>query len=192
MALARAEAAQEAIESRRAKDRERQQRKREGDNVMSRDTADVTTDTPFPAPPNENNLTPPTHTPVYKTPRARRLPAGWVPAPLPSQLKDQVSAWKAGMLESELAKFRDWAAAAPDKTGLKKDWDAAWRNWLRRKSEEGSGNGAANRTGSQNGAPRDGFTAVLRDVGSRENTFSPAGDDGGMRTTSPVGLIASG
>jgi len=59
MALARAEAAQEAIESRRAKDRERQQRKREGDNVMSRDTADVTTDTPFPAPPNENNLTPP-------------------------------------------------------------------------------------------------------------------------------------
>ena len=191
MLLAEKKISDAAIADRRAKDRSRQERKRSRDEVECHVTERDISNGAFPAPPNENNLTPPTHTPVYKTPRARRLPADWVPAPLPSQLLDQVSAWKAGLLESELAKFRDWAAAAPDKTGLKKDWDAAWRNWLRRKSEEGSGNGTANRTGSQNGAPRDGFTAVLRDVGSRENAFIPAGDDGGMRTTSPVGLIAS-
>jgi len=100
--------------------------------------------TPFPPPPNENNLTPPTHTPVNNTPRARRLPADWIPAPLPSQLLDQVSAWKAGLLESELAKFRDWAASAPDKAGLKKDWDAAWRNWLRNTNERATRNGTRN------------------------------------------------
>ena len=44
MMVARAEAAQEAVENRRASDRKRQQEKRDRDNnnVMSRDTADVT------------------------------------------------------------------------------------------------------------------------------------------------------
>ena len=69
--LARAEVAQEAIDARREKDRQRQQAKRERDNVMSRDTTDVTTETSLSRPPNEINSNPPTHTHEINIPRAR-------------------------------------------------------------------------------------------------------------------------
>lgn len=136
-------------------------------NKTSQSITSVTT-TPSLSPPNENNLTPPIPTPVYNTPRARRLPADWVPAPLPRQLLDQVSAWRAGLLESELAKFRDWAASAPDKAGLKKDWDAAWRNWLRRKDEEAPKNGNFARNQQNDGMGRTERAAIqaLRDLGA--------------------------
>lgn len=64
--LARAEVAQEAIEQRRSKDRERQARRR--DNVMSRDTADVTDAPPLSPFPNENISNPNPHTPPELTP----------------------------------------------------------------------------------------------------------------------------
>jgi hypothetical protein len=68
--LARAEVAQEAIATRRAADRERQQRRR--DNVTSRDIADVTGAIPLSRPPNENKSNPPTHTPGDISTRARK------------------------------------------------------------------------------------------------------------------------
>lgn len=169
-------------EKRRAYDRERKRNERmSGGNPV--DSADKAETTPFPAPPNENNLTPPTHTPVYKTPRARRLPVDWIPAPLPSQLLDQVSAWKAGLLESELAKFRDWAASAPDKTGMKKDWDAAWRNWLRRKNEEGPKNGNAGQSDGMGRTERAAIQA-LRDLGhAPSETCTSQGGGGTLPAT---------
>jgi hypothetical protein len=51
-------------------------------------------------------------------------------------------------------------------------------------------NGKANRTANSNGSPRDGFAAVLREVGSREDAFPTFDDDGGMRQASPTRLIA--
>jgi hypothetical protein len=152
---------------------------------------DVTRD-----PPIDNNHTPsnsPSEAKASLAPKgkATRLPADWQPEPLSGETAAMVSAWPVGMLERELSKFRDYWAAASGRKAAKLDWNAAFRNWLRNANEWASRNGTANRSNHQNGAPRDGFTAVLRDVGSRENTFSPAGDDGGMRTTSPVGLIAS-
>lgn len=76
--LARAKVSQEAIEARREKDRERQQRRRDAhaDNVTSRDIADVTTEqeqSPPSLSPNEYISNPHTHPPVTQTPaRARQ------------------------------------------------------------------------------------------------------------------------
>jgi hypothetical protein len=66
-------------------------------------------------------------------------------------------------------------------------WQGFKADWVK----ERSNNGTANRSNHQNGAPRDGFAAVLRDVGSREAAFGPASDDGGLRPLAPNGLIAS-
>ncbi len=37
-----------------------------------------------------------------------------------------------GWLSLELARFRDYWAAVPGAKGVKLDWDATWRNWIRR------------------------------------------------------------
>ena len=136
-----AEQNKQMVEREKAAERKRRQRERDRDVTVTGQSQDKAETTPFPAPPKDNNQTPPTHTPVNNTARARRLPTDWEPAPLPAPLLAQVSTWRCGLLESELAKFRDWAASAPAKSGLKADWDATWRNWLRRKIEEGPKNG---------------------------------------------------
>jgi hypothetical protein len=66
-----------------------------------------------------------------------RLPDDWEPKPLTEPLESTVAAWPVGAIERELAKFRDWAASANGPNALKKNWDAAWRNWLRRREEDG-------------------------------------------------------
>ena len=63
--------------------------------------------------------------------RGRRLPDGWAPARTPGNLGMEAGhdpAW----LERELDRFRDHWAAQPGTKGRKSDWDATWRNWLRR------------------------------------------------------------
>jgi len=57
--------------------------------------------------------------------RATRLSPDWVPM----EFKEE---------RVELEKFRDWARSAPGQKGVKADWDAAWRNWVRRVREEKS------------------------------------------------------
>lgn len=71
---------------------------------------------------------------------AMRLPPDWQPKPLPADVAEGVACWKAGAIEREMARFRDWAASAPGSKGVKSDWDATWRNWLRRKIDEGPSN----------------------------------------------------
>lgn len=61
----------EAAARRRERDKEYQAQKRNERRQISADSDDVADITPFPAPPNENNLTPPTHTPENITPRAK-------------------------------------------------------------------------------------------------------------------------
>ena len=55
-------------------------------------------------------------------------------------------------------------------------------------------NGKANRTGSniQRGSSGDGFTAVLREVGSRDDAFQASNNDGGMQQAPRIGFIPSG
>ena len=54
-----------------------------------------------------------------ETKRASRLPDTWHP-----RAED-------GIDNQELAKFRDYWKAVPGQKGIKLDWDATWRNWLR-------------------------------------------------------------
>lgn len=129
-----------AVETKRAKDAERQRRHRASRDVTVTpcDNADSVTE-PLSRPPNEIKSNPPTHTREKQTPRARghRLPVDWQPGPLPAELASAVSAWPSGALERELARFRDWAASATGPNATKSDWNAAWRNWLRKAEDEG-------------------------------------------------------
>ena len=64
--------------------------------------------------------------------RATRLPDGWKPDPEPELVRavgGDVAARR------ELDKFRDYWVAQPGAKGRKVDWQATWRNWLRRAGE---------------------------------------------------------
>lgn len=65
-----------------------------------------------------------------------RLPIDWMPDPLPDSMNWRE--WDDGSIVRELSKFRDWAASAPGSKGVKQDWNAAWRNWLRRAEQDGN------------------------------------------------------
>ena len=61
-----------------------------------------------------------------------RLPDDWTPTLdcLPSEF-----GLSADQFANELAKFLDYWRAVPGAKGRKLDWDATWRNWLRRAAE---------------------------------------------------------
>lgn len=44
---------------------------------------------------------------------------------------------------AETAAFVDWAISAPGSRGVKKDWVAAWRNWMRREQKTFDARGRA-------------------------------------------------
>ena len=115
-------------ERRREKDRER---KRLRNSAESAESAD---------PPRSPSFSPQTpqnhpHTPPSNNTRTRgsRLAEGWRPQPF------VVEAGGLGLgeedLRGELDKFRDYWRSVPGAKGLKLDWDATWRNWLRKASE---------------------------------------------------------
>ena len=71
---------------------------------------------------NPPSLTP---SPVKRAQRAARLSEDWKPKEFEAE-------------NVELEKFRDWARSAPGQKGVKADWDATWRNWMRRVREQGN------------------------------------------------------
>jgi hypothetical protein len=62
---------------------------------------------------------------VKRAQRAARLSEDWVPNEFEGEA-------------AELEKFRDWARSAPGQKGVKADWNATWRNWMRRVREQGN------------------------------------------------------
>ncbi|MFN6253680.1 MAG: hypothetical protein ACK4Y5_16630 [Acetobacteraceae bacterium] len=68
--------------------------------------------------------------------RGTRLPAGWSPGPEQTAFAESLGI-RNGAAAAELEKFRDYWAALPGQKGVKTDWTATWRNWLRRKAEDG-------------------------------------------------------
>lgn len=120
--------------------REKKEAERHGDvTVTVGDASPSLSPAPLPSP-QTPQLTPHPHTHPEHTPRARkghRLPSDWVPEPLSGEIAVSVSSWPVGAIERELARFRDWAASATGQTALKSDWQATWRNWLRRAVDEG-------------------------------------------------------
>ncbi len=51
--------------------------------------------------------------------------------------------WSADAVRRESEKFRDHWLAKAGKDAAKLDWEAAWRNWIRRSAEYGAGSSAA-------------------------------------------------
>ena len=67
--------------------------------------------------------------PVKKTQRGSRLPADWVPD---SDLAEWSKAERPDLeLRKVLMEFRDYWIAQPGQKGVKLDWNATWRNWVR-------------------------------------------------------------
>ena len=71
--------------------------------------------------------------------RGSRLPDDWHP-----RAED-------GIDNQELAKFRDYWKAVPGQKGIKLDWDATWRNWLRNSGKSSNAKPSVElRTGPRN------------------------------------------
>lgn len=112
-----------------AKEREENRRKRER-NVHE------TSPEEHEAPPNQepitNNQEPEEKEKEREAPprkRGSRLPTDWV-------LPDDLAAWAKAErpdldIRMEADRFRDYWAAKPGKDGVKLDWPATWRNWVR-------------------------------------------------------------
>jgi hypothetical protein len=68
--------------------------------------------------------------PRPKSKRGSRLPEGWTPNP---KLVEEMEAECPGVdLRSEHRSFTDHWKSQPGSKALKLDWDATWRNWMRR------------------------------------------------------------
>jgi hypothetical protein len=44
--------------------------------------------------------------------------------------------WDLGWVADQTQRMIDWARAAPGQKGVRLDWEATWRNWMRRAAEE--------------------------------------------------------
>jgi len=102
----------------------------------------TTCDISSPSSPSPNGFPPayivPDNTPLSLTPtstpsplraRGSRLSETWQPSS-----DDQEFAARLGVV-GEVEKFRDYWISQPGQKGLKLDWSATWRNWVRRAAE---------------------------------------------------------
>lgn len=65
--------------------------------------------------------------------RGTRLPEGWTPARSQATLDvEAASGLTAAQLADQLDRFRDYWRGVAGAKSLKRDWDATWRNWVRR------------------------------------------------------------
>jgi len=67
--------------------------------------------------------------------RGTRLDRAWVPDPV----FHREHGWTDAQANYELEKFRDHWCAKAGAGATKLDWDATWRNWLRKAAEMGQG-----------------------------------------------------
>lgn len=104
------------------------------------DAATPSDGAPRPPPPPTTPPTPSANQPDQPDPtaspsrkradRATRLPDGWEPDPDPEREAEAVAA---GVdVRRELERFGDYWRAQPGARGRKVDWQATWRNWLRK------------------------------------------------------------
>jgi len=71
--------------------------------------------------------------------KGTRLPEDWQPSPGHLRFAES-EGLTASEIEREAAKFRDYWVGRAGAGGVKRDWSATWRNWIR-KSTEGRRNG---------------------------------------------------
>lgn len=69
--------------------------------------------------------------------RGTRLTAAWQPSQADLDFALDTG-WQREHVEIEIAKFRDYWVAQPGQKGVKLDWPATWRNWVRRNLQSNS------------------------------------------------------
>ncbi len=109
---------------------ERMQRYRERKRNGGRnDRNDIVTVTP----PREQNTETDTDSSLRsegaRAKRGARLPDDWMPSQ--TDLNEAVCKISDARVSEELLKFKDYWKAQPGQRGVKLDWDATWRNWIR-------------------------------------------------------------
>jgi hypothetical protein len=164
-------AADAQAERRRAADRDRKRDARLRNSAESAESAD----TPSPlVPPLEVSPRPLSKTPPIIPPtstglgagasRGSRLPETFLPS-----LETLDTGRKRGLtdadLTDELEKFRDWANAATGQVSIKRDWQAAFRNWIKRAADEKRRKPQARTSHGQD--MRDAFDAVDDHIAGR-------------------------
>ena len=83
------------------------------------------------SPPNHKPITN-NHKPSNTATRGSRLPANWVPN---KELADWSKAERPDLdLRKVLDEFRDYWTSVAGSKGVKLDWDATWRNWVRKQT----------------------------------------------------------
>lgn len=102
--------------------------------------------------------------------RGQRLPDDWAPSAIDHAISLEMLG--SDRSRSELEKFRDHWKQQPGSKGVKLDWDAAWRNWIRRAAEyRGGTNGQ--RPHNANGKPAgnsffDGLRSLAADISGND------------------------
>lgn len=69
------------------------------------------------------------------TTKGSRLGLDWEPGETGLAFAEQ-QGLRNGKASAELARFRDYWASQPGQKGVKADWQATWRNWVRKASEQ--------------------------------------------------------
>lgn len=108
-----------------------------GNAVTNADTAPLVTPPPArPGPKVKDNTPPPPPASAPPAGRGTRLPDDFEPSPA---LLAWVRAKCPGLPASEHERFCDHWRSTPGVKGRKADWDAAWRNWMRRAHDDRAG-----------------------------------------------------
>lgn len=115
---------------------------------------------------------------VSKKQRGTRLPDDWF---LPRAWGEwaQAEGFSAGTIRSEADKFKDYWIAQPGQRGVKRDWLATWRNWMRNSNGKRTGNGIGH-------AATDSFLAGWG-IGGDQNAGRGESDSDGLRDVTPPG-----
>ena len=80
---------------------------------------------------------PPARRDDTKPAKGSRLPDGWTPSRTEANLRaEDKTGGGPGWLTDQLERFRDYWTAQAGTKGVKRDWDATWRNWIRRSATD--------------------------------------------------------
>jgi len=79
---------------------------------------------------------------VRSSARGTRLPDEWTPGE-PGLAFASQHGLANGKVQAEFDRFRDYWLAQPGQKGVKTDWQATWRNWVRNAEERGARPGVA-------------------------------------------------
>lgn len=79
--------------------------------------------------------------------RGKRIPEGWMPSDSAIEtIRGEFPDVTSEQLAAEHRKFHDYWLAQPGAKGVKVDWEATWRNWMRRAGEQGGFGGSQPRS----------------------------------------------